>query len=270
MRTQKTLMTVFTILFAMLMAGQAFAGTGCWDLFSVSLLDDYYWQKVNGCNGPFGDELFIPPGPPCGVPIITTSTKLGGIMYAFGGEDWNWGEEGTADLESDQGFYAIESPSENDHFLSVILDTKTVCDADELFPSWGDIWAIEVYQSDGMGGWNVLTPGLDYDWMLSPCDAGSGWDEYGTFTDVSLAIPDFNDDNTWQTHGGPPNETQDMAVWGVGTTLPAGFLYRVEFFTDIYTWDSYCECSTEGRVPTPATLTGMIVAGLFARRRRRQ
>jgi len=275
MQVQKTFAIVCAAMGAALMAGHAVAGSGCWDLFSVSLLDDYYWNMVNGCAQepppPFGDELFIPPGPPDGTPIITTSTKLGGMMYAFGGHDWNWEEEGTADLEWDKGSYEIESTSQSDHYLSVILDTATDCDMDELFPSWGEIKKIEVYQSNGLGGWNVLIPGEDFEWHLSPCDAGSTWEEDGTFTNVSLAVQDFNDHNTWKaTAEDPPeDESQDMAVWGVGTMLPAGHLYHVEFSTDIYTWDSYNLCWNEVRVPAPATLSGLLLAGLFARRRRR-
>jgi len=245
-------------------ASEAVAGAGCWDLFSVSLLDDYYWNKVNGCSGNLGDELFTPPGPPCGSPIITTTSELGGIVYAFGGEDWNWGEEGTADIEIDQGTYSIIKDS---NYVSVILDTATICDADELFPSWGEINSIEVFQSDGMGGWNVLTPGVDFDWILSACDAGSDWSVNGTSTYVDLAVPDFGENNTWWSDG-DPDEAQDMAVYGIGAQLPAGQEYRVDFQTDIYTWDSYCQCGIV-RIPEPATFSGVMLGALMVLLQRR-
>lgn len=243
-----------------LLAGAARAGIGCWDLFSVGLFDDYYWNKVDGCSGTLLDELFIPPGPPDGAPLITTTSKLGGIMYAFGGHDWNWGEDGGADLEYDGGGYSIIGAQP---YLSVVLDTATVCNADDLFPSWGDFLNINVYMDDGAGGWLPLEPDIHFTWVRSHCDINSMLTRPSQFaTNIRLATDDFSDQNTWWSHGWPEIETQDAAVYGFGARLPSAAQYRVDFVSDVYTWDSYNTCRGP-RIPEPAPVLVLGIAGLM-------
>lgn len=241
---------------------------GYWDLFSVSMLDNYYWnltaKDAPNLPGTVKDQDPLPP--------------LGGVMDWWGGEDW-WYEDLPLPAPPPQWTRSLERRTSGgsvlgtQRYLNVILDTATFCDADILFPSWGTVEQLTVTQF-GPDGQRVLVPGQDFTWERSPIDPDSTLqiDPMTSSTSIALAPNDFNDNNTNFFALNGPMETQTKTIWGFAAVLPAGFLYQVDYDVDWWTWDSYvgpCYTPQLRFIPAPGTLALGALALAFVPRRRR-
>jgi hypothetical protein len=197
-----------------------------YDLFAVSLnRNDVYWNLVKGGAGTISDPVLSPD--PAGIPVtaIDGNTALGGVVWGFGGADWG---DGIRDSHSNT--HSIELMGAGDYYLSVVLDTATSPQADTYVPSWGTISNIVVRKWTGTG-WG---PAEDIqNWSTSPYDPDGGTGvSGGTSSSVTLAGNDFG-------KGEIPDEQSGTGIWGASVELPYADGYKVEFTTDVYTWDSY-------------------------------
>ena len=227
------------------LAGVGGGGSGYWDLFCVNLTPNaMYWNLVNGGTGGLSDSLVSPD--PSGGPVIDNSTPLGGVAYGFGGLDW-----GNGTLESDVAGYTIQLIGASDYYLSVVLDTKTIQSSDGVYPSWGAISNIVVTPGTP-GNWGApIVP----NWVLSPFDPDGGTVlNPGLSSSVTLASNDF---------GAPEGATQagnSRGIWGAAAQLPDAPGYKVDFDTNVITWDSY---GLGGLPPLPPTTKWQLVADDF-------
>jgi len=222
MKTTWTLLAVLAGLCAALYANTALAGTGYWDSFIVNLTPNgFYWNLVNGGTGALGDPLVSPA--PAGGAVTDPLTPLGGVAFGYGGLDW-----GTGTLETNAGAYSISHIGASQYFLSVTLDSKTTVQADNNFPSWGTVNNIVVTPSLAGGGWgNPIVP----NWVISPFDPNNGTQVVpGLASNVTL------DSNAF---GVLENGQQPIGIWGVSAQLPTAPGYKVDFDTNLRTWDSY-------------------------------
>lgn len=249
-------------------AAPAFGQWGYWDLFSVSLLDNHYWNLTKkdfpAYPGTVKDQDPLPP--------------LGGVMDWWGGNDW-WYADLPLPTPPPQWTRSLEhrgtggSLVGTQQYLNVILDTATLCNADMLFPSWGTVDDLRVTQN-GPAGSRVLVPGTDYHWQRSPLDQDSisQIDPLTGTTSFVLAPNDVNDNNTNFFAFNGQRETQVKTIWGFSAILPAGFTYQVDYDVDWFTWDSYVGPCYEPQIrfiPTPGTmLLGVLGVACFAHRRR--
>ena len=206
-----------------------------WDLFAVCLSPkDVYWNLVNGGGGSISDPLMYPDPAGASVIAVDPNTPLEGIAWGFGGLDW-----GDGILESDVNSYSIELMGQDSYYLSVVLDTSTAPQTDGYVPSWGTISNIVVRPWDeGAGVWGEpCSP----NWVISPYDPDVGTSvSGGTSSSVTLAINDFGKQELEEQNG--------TGIWGAAVELPAADGYKVEFETDVYTWDSYDDEGPEARV----------------------
>ncbi len=201
----------------------AIAGQGYWDLFSVSLNpNDLYWDQVNGGDGTLEDPLFTTD--PNGSPIFDSASPLGGIAYAFGGHDWGTGVLETTNVAGNS--ISLYGDIMMPWYLSITLDSNSDPYADSAYPSWGTVSNIVVSQWDGEN-WTVFDP----TWTLSPYSTPDGTTQApGSVTlaaaDVGAAEGDVQSDGV-------------SSIYGIGATLPAAMGYKINFDTDLNTWDSY-------------------------------
>jgi hypothetical protein len=205
-----------------------------WDLFAVSLSPNgMYWDLVNGGAGANSDPLLYPD--PAGAPVtaVEPNTPLGGVVWGFGGLDW-----GDSTLESDSNTHSIELMGAADYYLSVVLDTATNPQADGHVPSWGTVSDIVVRPWEGTNWGSAIDI---QNWMTSPYDPDGGtMVSAGTSSSITLAANDF-----------AKQELDDQAgtgIWGAAAQLPPADGYKVEFTTDVSTWDSYDDEGPEARV----------------------
>lgn len=116
---------------------------GYWDAFAVNLNNtDYYWNLVNGGGGASGDPIITPD--PSGTvqqsgPGGTGATSLiPGETWAWGGLNYSGG--GFEQLVNPVGYSLIfDGNDSSDYYLSVVLDTSTIPDSDQAYPSYGAI-----------------------------------------------------------------------------------------------------------------------------------
>lgn len=215
-----------------------FAGLGYWDLFSVSLSPNgYYWNQVNGGAGTLSDPL---EAPDCaGSWIVDNSTPLGGIGWFYGGYDW-----GTGTLETNKSSYYIELKGASSYYLSVTFDSGSSPCNNGILPSWGQVSNIRVLPWIG-GAWGppIFIPvGGPNGWILSPFDPDGGSTVAGgTNSTVGLATNSVGVPE-WASQG----NSNSMGIWGAGVLLPFAAGYRIEFDTDISTWDSYNMLNSSG------------------------
>ncbi len=227
---KKLILISLCVLFISTMVPEkASAGFGYWDLFSVGLTPNgQYWTLVNGGTGALTDPLVSPD--PAGGWVIDNATPLGGVAWGFGGFDW-----GTGTLEAMGGTHSIQLVGAPAYYLNVALDTKTTPAANGAYPSWGTVSNI-VVRPRVAGGWGppiVLQPA---NWVLSPLphDPDGGSAVAATGDSVTMAINQFGSGEF-----GPPVPPQPMGIWGACYQLPWAAGYKVDFVTNLFTWDSY-------------------------------
>src|SRR3989304_3564423 len=173
MINKRSTLVVFAFLIMFLGVQSALAGTGFWDLFSVDINPiNLYWNQVNGGFGPIPDPLILPI--PAGVPVTAPpgASALGGVAYGYGGATW-FAALQPPGLEFDVSppppppGYTLVTPvgPVAPSFLSVVLDTRTLPQADNLFPSWGTISNITL-----VGNITGPIPFAAIPWVLSPFD----------------------------------------------------------------------------------------------------
>ena len=110
-------------------------------------------------------------------------------------------------------------------FLSFI--TLVIC----ILVNYHYAHALKIYQYDGTD-WILYDPSGAWTYTSDPAGASDtlvidkGGGEYA----VLLAT------NDW---GKPENGSQTQAIYGAGVLLPSAVGYRVDFTTELYTWDSY-------------------------------
>lgn len=102
------------------------AEDGYWDVFAVNINQtDYYWNVVGSdpivSTDPAGD-------------VVIDSSSLGGITWAWGGLDYDAGY-----FEEEHGSWYIDliGDANEGYYVSAVLDTITLINADNEFPSWG-------------------------------------------------------------------------------------------------------------------------------------
>ncbi len=201
----------------------ALAAQGYWDVFSVSLNpNDLYWDQVNGGAGTLEDPQFTTD--PDGSPIVDSASPLGGIAYAFGGHAWGTGVLETTTVAGNS--ISLTGSSDIPYYLSITLDSKSDPYADSAYPSWGTVSNIVVSQWNGEN-WTVFDP----TWTVSPYSTPGGTTQAtGSVTlaaaDVGAAEGDVQSDGV-------------ASIYGIGATLPAAMGYKIDFDTDLNTWDSY-------------------------------
>ena len=204
-------------------SSRALANQGYWDLFCVSLNPNaLYWDQVSGGAGALDDPLLSTD--PDGSPIVDSATPLGGVAYGFGGHDW-----GTSSLETTTvagNSLSITNPSDMPYYLSITLDSKSNPDADTAFPSWGTVSNIVVSQWDGEN-WTAYDP----TWTVSPYSTVDGTTQ--GIGSVILAAADVD------AAEGDAQSNGIVSIYGIGATLPSAQGYKIEFDTDLKTWDSY-------------------------------
>jgi hypothetical protein len=211
----------------------ATGGAEYWDLFAVCLSrQDVYWNLVDGGAGGLSDPLLSPD--PMATGVIDPNTALDGVVWGFGGVAW-----GDNVLDSDANTYSIELKEETDYYLSVVLDTSTTPQHNGYFSSWGSISQIVVRPWDlDANDWGApVVP----NWNISPFDPDGGTAvTAGPASSVTLAGNDFGK-LEYDNQGG-------MGIWGAAAHLPAADGYKVEFTTDIHTWDSYDNLGPRARI----------------------
>jgi len=107
---------------------------GYWDAFAVNMNGGagYYWDIVN-------NDPIVATDPAGNVVIEDFGTSASG---GLSGSTWAWGglDYGNSTFESDVGVYSLSLTDLNDTeylYVSAVLDTSTLPDADASFPSWG-------------------------------------------------------------------------------------------------------------------------------------
>ncbi len=220
------------------------ATTGYWDLFCVDLNQTgLYWNQVNGGAGVLNDPMVSPdPGATNpGSPVIDPASALGGVAYGYGGFDWGTGTlEGTMVANN-----SISMSGAGTYYLSVVLDTKSGPQTDQLYPSWGTISTIKVYPELVAGGYGAA---ISPSWSVSPYDPDSGTiltvNAAGVGDSVALASNDV---------GVAEGANQLRGIWGAGAVLPNAPGYKVDFDTNLDTWDSYNQAGPPPPPPGPQT-----------------
>ncbi len=207
-------------------AGRAMAGQGYWDLFCVNLTpNDLYWNQVNGGAGVLGDPLFS--SDPDGSPVFDSATPLGGVAYGYGGHDYGTGSLETTTVAGNS--ISVTGSSDIPYYLSITLDSASSPDVDTTFPSWGTVSNIVVSEWDGTD-WAVFAP----TWIVSPYSSVGGTTQgAGGSVSVTLAAADV---------GAAEGDVQSdgvNSIYGIGTILPSALGYKIDFDTDLNTWDAY-------------------------------
>ncbi|MCK4850142.1 MAG: PEP-CTERM sorting domain-containing protein [Phycisphaerae bacterium] len=220
-------------------------GQGYWDFFSVNLTpNDLYWNQVNGGAGALSDPLvWLDPD---GSPVFDSATPLGGVAYGYGGHDWGTGSlETTAVAGNSISLYGdIMMP----WYLSITLDSSSTPNADTAFPSWGTVSNIVVSQWDGEN-WETFSP----TWTVSPYSPAGGTTQ--ATGSVTLAAADV---------GAAEGDVQSDGIYGIGATLPSALGYKVDFDTDLKTWDSYVGGGAGQQKVTPVhTVSGKEYSNKF-------
>ena len=224
-------------------ADKANAQIGYWDLFAVNLTPNGpYWSLVNRGTGALPDPLVQPD--PAGNHVIDAATPLGGIAWGFGGFDY-----GTGTLESKAGAFSIQLMGASQYYVSVVLDTATSPHNNGNYGSWGTVSDIVVTPWTATGWGDPIVP----NWVISPFDPDNGTVvNGGASSTITLAINDFGD---------AEGNGQAIGIWGASAELPSALGYKVDFVTDVNTWDSY-------DIPEPATMSLVVLGGLTMLRRR--
>jgi len=97
-------------------------GTGYWDSFSVSISGKPYWQL------PLTDPI--------------TTTELPGLGWLWGGS--SYGGNNPAQTNSGTTTVTIKGNPGGANYLTVGLDTATLPDADNAYPSWGTFTVLSI------------------------------------------------------------------------------------------------------------------------------
>ncbi|MBI4560316.1 MAG: PEP-CTERM sorting domain-containing protein [Candidatus Hydrogenedentes bacterium] len=113
---------------------------GYWDVFAVNLnQSDYYWNLVNGGSGVLPDPI-VSPDPNGGIIDPSTAgylSNIPGATWAWGGYNYSGG--GFESLVGGGYSLLLDGSPTASYYLSVVLDTNSTPNSDDLYPSYGAI-----------------------------------------------------------------------------------------------------------------------------------
>ena len=105
----------------------AVAGTGYWDVFLISLSTVKYWDQT------LSDPITAP--------------------YKFGGDNY---EDHLPTSKAEKVSLLIPSTALGAPYLNIMLDTGTLPQADNNYPSWGECKVMKVQSTDPLGSLGII------------------------------------------------------------------------------------------------------------------
>ena len=157
---------------------------GYWDLFAVNANTSAYYWNVVAAGGARVDPLV--PTPPAG--SVVQYTNPGTEPHVLPGATWAWGGRDYAAgyFESIQTSASVTVAASAPVFVSFVLDTATLNDADTALPSWG-AFGPAGRVVDVPGGASGIAPGQTPSNPLLPVggQASEGHFEFGIFDVVT-------------------------------------------------------------------------------------